>query len=165
MLKLRRIHFQLPQFNSVRFGDEVRRIRKLACKLCLFQCIYLLSSMVYRSWDLPQLGGSATTTSPPCPLWGSVRLTYTICAFLSNVLQIGMRNMLGMVILHMVKMRPEDAQLLQQEHLKNLTIIAECGHSVLPQSEFGGGASVLMQYKVSHLGIYLIIIAALFAEG
>lgn len=57
-----------------------------------------------------------------------------------------MRNMLGMVILHMVKMRPEDAQLLQQQQHKNLTMVAECGHSVLPQSVFGVGASLQMQY-------------------
>ncbi|KAH8417615.1 hypothetical protein KR222_002817 [Zaprionus bogoriensis] len=87
--------------------------------------------MVYRSWNVPQLTSSADNGLQPS-LWGSVRLTYTICAFLSNVIQIAMRNMLGLVILRMVRPRPEDAALQQasqatQYQLQNLTSATECG--------------------------------------
>lgn len=98
--------------------------------------------MVCRSWTLPRAAISGTEQTPTtgCPLWGSARLTYTVCAFLANMLHMAMRNMLGLVILYMVKPRPEDFQLHDQT-VHNLTKLPDCGDSVLArqacQSKFG----------------------------
>lgn len=43
------------------------------------------------------------------PLWGSARLTYTICAFFAMVVQLCLRNTLNFVILCMVKPQHVDA--------------------------------------------------------
>ncbi|KAH8402685.1 hypothetical protein KR215_005963 [Drosophila sulfurigaster] len=101
--------------------------------------------MVRNSWNVPHLSSlktgasqatSATTSdSSECGLWGSVRLTYTICAFLSNILQMALRNMLGLVILRMVKARPEDALLYSPEYqFNNLTAMSNCGNEVFEPS-------------------------------
>ncbi|KAM7361084.1 sialin isoform 1-T2 [Cochliomyia hominivorax] len=42
------------------------------------------------------------------PLWGSARMTYTICAFFAMVVQLCLRNTLNFVILCMVKPQPVD---------------------------------------------------------
>lgn len=91
--------------------------------------------MVGRSWTLPKAASPATEQPPAtagCPLWGSVRLAYAEYAFLANMLQMAMRNMLGLVILYMVKPRPEDFQ-LHGQIAHNLTTLPECGDSVLGQ--------------------------------
>ncbi|XP_037810223.1 uncharacterized transporter slc-17.2 [Lucilia sericata] len=44
------------------------------------------------------------------PLWGSARLTYTICAFLAMVVQLCLRNTLNFVILCMVKHQPREVE-------------------------------------------------------
>ncbi|EDV93258.1 sialin [Drosophila grimshawi] len=90
--------------------------------------------MVIRSWNVPHLGGQHPGADKHSPLWGSVRLTYTLCAFLTNMLQMGMRNMLGLVILRMVKARPEDVLLqhsaLASNQANNLTDSQVCGSGV-----------------------------------
>ncbi|XP_030384528.1 sialin-like [Scaptodrosophila lebanonensis] len=97
--------------------------------------------MVRKSWNVPQniilsapesLAGasqidiehsqsdSSKLLRPP--LWGSVRLTYSICAFISMTLHVAMRNMLGLVVLRMVHPRSEDElQLLSNATNRNVT--------------------------------------------
>lgn len=87
--------------------------------------------MVRRSWTLPN-AAIPPTPAAGCPLWGSVRLAYAQYSFLANMLQMAMRNMLGLVILYMVKPRPEDLQLNGQT-VHNRTMLPECGESVLAQ--------------------------------
>lgn len=85
---------------------------------------------------MPHLNpGTQDASSSNCSLWGSVRLTYTVCAFLSNVLHMALRNMLGLVILRMVKARPEDALLFSAEYqMNNLTATPNCGNVVFEHS-------------------------------
>ncbi|KAH8358821.1 hypothetical protein KR093_002699 [Drosophila rubida] len=97
--------------------------------------------MVRKSWNVPQLASlkpESSQAAPTCGLWGSVRLTYTICAFLSNILQMSLRNMLGLVILRMVKARPEDALIYSAAYqFTNRTAIPNCGNEVFePTTRF-----------------------------
>ncbi|XP_023034047.1 sialin [Drosophila willistoni] len=65
--------------------------------------------MVHKSWNLPNLVTPSSSSSPShSSLWGSVRLTYTVCAFLAMILHTAIRSMLGLVILSMVKQREDD---------------------------------------------------------
>ncbi|XP_030370711.1 sialin [Scaptodrosophila lebanonensis] len=64
---------------------------------------------------------SGDNKPPSCPLWGSVRLTYSICAFISMTLHVSMRNMLGLVVLRMVKSQPEDVLQLSRTDMSNIT--------------------------------------------
>ncbi|SPP87948.1 sialin [Drosophila guanche] len=86
--------------------------------------------MVCKSWTLPhRVSGQVAPASHS--LLGSVRLTYAVCAFLSICLHSAMRSMLAMVILRMVKPRPEDALLMALElDRSNSTAAGQCGGSV-----------------------------------
>lgn len=77
--------------------------------------------MVHKSWNLPTQRNQESS----CRLWGSARLTYTLCAFIANALHMGMRNMLGLIILRMVQAQPKDA--LQAPSLANITLSPICG--------------------------------------
>ncbi|XP_002013876.2 sialin isoform X2 [Drosophila persimilis] len=84
--------------------------------------------MVCKSWTLPH-----RSAVPPAShrLLGSVRLTYAVCAFLSICLHSAMRSMLAMVILRMVKPRPEDSLLMALElERSNSTGPGQCGGPV-----------------------------------
>ncbi|EDW14393.1 sialin [Drosophila mojavensis] len=76
--------------------------------------------MAHKSWNVPKL----CTQESSCRLWGSARLTYLLCAFVANVLQMGMRNMLGLIILHMVPTHPRETL---QSGLNNITMNSTCG--------------------------------------
>ncbi|TDG48363.1 hypothetical protein AWZ03_005108 [Drosophila navojoa] len=93
--------------------------------------------MVHKSWNVPKL----CTQESSCRLWGSARLTYTLSAFLANILQMGMRNMLGLIILRMVRAYPREAL---QSSVNNITISSSCGgngnawmESTLDAAQFG----------------------------
>ncbi|EDV42636.1 uncharacterized protein Dana_GF16923 [Drosophila ananassae] len=85
--------------------------------------------MSCKSWTLPRMSQSGPSTHS---LLNSVRLTYALCAFLNCFLHAAMRNMLGMIILKMVKPRPEDhletaSQVAQQLGEYNVTTTGRCG--------------------------------------
>ncbi|ALC45930.1 CG7091 [Drosophila busckii] len=99
--------------------------------------------MVHKSWSLPrqlttlEVGATAETvesSTTNCRLFGSARLTYTLCAFFYNALQMGMRNMLGLIILRMVMPRQGESLVVTLEQkLFNLTdITPSCKNTVLP---------------------------------
>lgn len=95
--------------------------------------------MVQKSWNLPNVGSlEPGPAGAPCRLLGSVRLTYTLCAFLTNVLHMGMRNMLGLIILRMVKAHSEDAllQAAASHKLDNVTVTPSCGSGVWQQHSY-----------------------------
>ncbi|KAH8383765.1 hypothetical protein KR009_010402 [Drosophila setifemur] len=91
-----------------------------------------------KSWTLPRLSQSGPTAHR---LFGSVRLTYALCAFISTALLAGMRNMLGMIILKMVMVRSEDLLEIPAHRMgSNVTVTRRCGGSRLgpdPLSQTG----------------------------
>ncbi|KAH8292145.1 hypothetical protein KR054_006311 [Drosophila jambulina] len=80
-----------------------------------------------RSWTLPRLSQSCVPAT--YGLLGSVRLTYSVCAFIATSLHAAMRNMLGLIILRMVKPRPEDALQQALQAASNVTALGRCGGS------------------------------------
>lgn len=67
------------------------------------------------------------------PLWGSARLTYTICAFFAMVVQLCLRNTLNFVILCMVK----------QQQVENATVYSVIKEdSTCGPIDSGNGTSV-----------------------
>lgn len=99
--------------------------------------------MAHKSWNVPKL----CTQESSCRLWGSARLTYLLCAFVANVLQMGMRNMLGLIILHMVPTHPREAL---QSGLNNITMNSTCGSNdrVWVQPTLEGAQVSLMEHLV-----------------
>ncbi|XP_017036408.1 sialin [Drosophila kikkawai] len=80
-----------------------------------------------RSWTLPRLSQSSVSTT--YSLLGSVRLTYAVCAFIATSLHAAIRNMLGLIILRMVKSRPEDALQQALQAASNVTTSSRCSGS------------------------------------
>ncbi|XP_017040221.1 sialin [Drosophila ficusphila] len=108
--------------------------------------------MKSKSWTLPRLSDQSSVSAHS--LLGSVRLTYTICAFVSTCLHAAMRNMLGMIILKMVMHRPEDSLEVHPtgSHITNDSRVVH--NPVIPEVQTGGDLPWTRNQELNFPGVY-----------